>query len=72
MSFEYTLNSPVGVHGTFWLFSAASLLGFFFMVFCVRETCGLTDLEKKALYTPKPSKTLPMFTSKNRAEVEIK
>lgn len=43
MTFEYQLSSPMGIHGTFWLFGAISLLGFFFMLFFVKESHGLTD-----------------------------
>ena len=53
MSFEYQIGSPMGIHGTFWLFAGLSLLGFFFMLIFVKETRGLTDREKKTLYTPK-------------------
>ena len=53
MTFEYQLASPMGVHGTFWQFGILSLLGFFFMVFFVRESSGLTDAQKKRLYSPK-------------------
>ena len=51
MSFEYKLKSDLDVHGTFWFFSAMSLLGFFFMIMFVKESSGLTDIEKKSLYT---------------------
>ena len=47
MSFEYKLKSPLDVHGTFWFFSGMSLLGFFFMLFFVKECRGMTDFDKK-------------------------
>ena len=63
MSFEYILRSSLDVHGTFWFFSAVSLLGFFFMIFFVKESQGLTDIEKKALYTPLSLKIAPIITA---------
>ena len=53
MTYEYQLASPMGVSGTFWLFAFLSLVGFFFMIFFVRESRGLTDAEKKRLYAPR-------------------
>ena len=52
-TFEYMLNSPLKVHGAIWYFGAMTILGFFFCLCFVRETRGLTDLEKKMLYSPK-------------------
>lgn len=50
MTFEYQLQSDMGIQGNLWLFGSASLLGFFFMLIFVKESRGLTDLEKKQLY----------------------
>ena len=52
-TFEYMINSDLKVYGSIWIFAALTLIGFFFFVFVIRETRGLTDLEKKSLYTPK-------------------
>ena len=52
-TFEYMINSELQVYGTFWYFSGMCFLGLLFVVFIVKETRGLTDLEKKTLYTPK-------------------
>ena len=52
-TFEYMLNSAMKVHGAIWYFAGMSILGFFFCLCFVRETRGLTDLEKKMLYSPK-------------------
>ena len=53
MTFEYKLESPMDTYGTFWLFSGFSLLGFFFCWVFLKESNGLTDKEKKELFTPK-------------------
>lgn len=53
LAFEFMINSALKVHGTIWYFSCFSLLGCLFCIFVVRETRGLTDIQKKALYAPK-------------------
>ena len=51
-AFEFMINSSLQVYGTIWYFSGFNLLGFFFFYFFVKETRGLTDLQKKTLYSP--------------------
>ena len=51
-NFEYMINSGLQVHGTVWIFSSLNFLGFLFCLFFVKETKGLTDLQKKTLYSP--------------------
>ena len=46
------LASKIGVSGSIWFYSAWSILGTFFCYFFIRESRGLTDNEKKNLYTP--------------------
>ena len=53
MTFEYQLRSPMGIHGSLWLYGAVSIIGFFFMLFVVKDSSNLTDKEKKQLYWPK-------------------
>lgn len=53
LTFEYMINSELEVHGTIWYFSAFSFIGFLFCLFIVKETRGLSDIEKKTLYSPK-------------------
>lgn len=53
MTFEYQLESPMGIHGSLWLYGAVSLLGFFFVLFFVKESSKLTDIEMKQLFWPK-------------------
>lgn len=53
LTFEYMINSPLKVYGTIWYFSAFTFISFIFCVFIVRETLGLSDLEKKTVYSPK-------------------
>ena len=50
MIFEYMIFGPLGPHGTFWCFSAICFIGFFWIWAVLKETRGLTDLEKKTLY----------------------
>ena len=47
------INSALKVYGSIWYFSGLSFIGFIFVLCMVRETRGLTDLEKKSIYTPK-------------------
>ena len=49
---ESMINSQMGVTGTIWYYSTWSVLGTFFCYCFVRESRGLTDYEKKNLYTP--------------------
>ena len=48
-TFEFMINSSLQVYGSIWYFSALNFLGFFFFLFFVKETRGLTDLQKKTL-----------------------
>jgi hypothetical protein len=52
MTFDVMINSPLGVHGSFWYFSGLNFIGFLFFVCFVKESRGLTDIEKKTLYSP--------------------
>ena len=47
------INSPLKIYGSIWFFCGLTFLGFIFCLFFVRETRGLTDLQKKTLYSPK-------------------
>ena len=52
-TFEFMINSSLKVYGSIWYFCGFTLIGFIYCIFNVRETRGLTDLEKKMLYSPK-------------------
>ena len=52
-SFEFMINSAINVHGTIWVYSGINFAGFIFCLLFVKETRGLTDLQKKTLYSPK-------------------
>ena len=52
-TFEFMINSPLQVTGTIWYYAAWTLAGCIFCIIFVRETRGLTDLEKKTCYSPK-------------------
>jgi hypothetical protein len=41
------------VHGSIWYYSGLNFLGLIFFIVFVRESRGLTDLEKKSLYSQK-------------------
>merc|ERR1712060_17320 len=51
-TFEYMINSALKVHGSLWYFAGLCLLGFIFCLLFVKETRGLTDFQKKTLYSP--------------------
>ena len=51
-TFEYMIDSDLKVHGTMWYFAAFSFVGFLFCLFVVKESKGLSDLDKKLLYSP--------------------
>ena len=53
ISTEAMINSKMGVTGTIFFYSAWSLFGAIFCYCFVRESRGLTDNQKKNLYTPK-------------------
>ena len=52
LSMEFMLASDLQVEGTFWLFGAFSMLGAIFVWAFIKETRGLTDAAKKAVYSP--------------------
>lgn len=52
----FMVNSPMGPHGMFFFFGTITLLGAIFMAVYIKETKGLTDLEKKSLYYPEDIK----------------
>ena len=47
------INSSLKVYGSIWYFSVFCFVGFLFCLCMVRETRGLTDVQKKTLYSPK-------------------
>lgn len=65
LTFEFMINSALKVYGSIWYFSAFTLIGFFFCLVMVRETRGLSDLEKKSLYSPKD-------VMEDKSEIELK
>ena len=52
-TFEFMINSPLKLYGSIWFFCGLTFFGFIFCLFFVRETRGLSDLQKKTLYSPK-------------------
>ena len=50
-SMEYLMASALQVQGTFWLFGVLTAIGAIFVFFFVKETRGLSDKEKKSLYS---------------------
>ena len=53
LTFDFMIRSPIKIYGSIWIFSGLSLLGALFCFIWIKETKGLTDVEKKMLYTPK-------------------
>ena len=53
LTFEYMMDSELKVYGSIWYFAGLTFIGFIFCLLVVRETRGLTDIEKKTLYSPK-------------------
>lgn len=51
-SLEYMMAGPLQVHGTFFFFGGMCLLGAIYCQIFLKETRGLTNLQKKMLYTP--------------------
>lgn len=49
---DFIVSGPLGPPGFFLIQGGITFLGAIFMKCCVKETQGLTDLEKKQLYTP--------------------
>lgn len=49
---EYMMGSFLQVPGTFWVFAFLNFLGFLFCLVFIKETMGLTDKQKKLLYSP--------------------
>ena len=50
---EYIMDSPLHPYGAFWLYGGLASIGAVFIFFCMKETRGLNDKEKKSLYSPK-------------------
>lgn len=59
LQMEFLMDSPAtgGPSGIFWLFSFENFVHLVFVIFVVKETKGLTDQQKKALYLPKNKDT---------------
>ena len=49
---EYMIDGFLQVYGTFFYFGIICIIGGIFSIIFVKETRGLTDLEKKNLYNP--------------------
>ena len=50
LALEPLMDSALQPQGVFFLFGGLTLLGFFFILFFVKDTTGLTDKQKKNLY----------------------
>ena len=46
------INSSLKAYGSIWIFAACTFIGFLFIIFVMKETRGLTDLQKKTIYSP--------------------
>ena len=52
VTFEYIINSSLQAYGSFFMFAIISFIGAIFCCKYVKETAGLSDLERKTLYSP--------------------
>ena len=52
ITMEFMVHSAMGVPGMFFILGGVTLIGAIFVQIWVKETKGLTDLEKKQLYMP--------------------
>ena len=66
------INSFLEIHGTYWIFSALTLIGTLFCFEYVEETFGLSDLKKKTLYTRMHSMTSTQENESGQTETETK
>ena len=53
LSIEFIVHSQMDPHGLFFMLSGTNLIGAVFMKVYLKETKGLTDVMKKALYVNK-------------------
>ena len=53
LTFEFMINSSLQVYGSIWYFSGFCFVGTVFCAIFIRETRGLSDIEKKTVYTSK-------------------
>ena len=51
-TFEFMIFGVLGPHGTFWFYGGVTLVGFIWCLIVLKETRGLTNLQKKTLYMP--------------------
>jgi hypothetical protein len=52
ITMEFMVHSAMGPQGMFFLLGGITLLGAVFVLVYIKETKGLSDKEKKSLYTP--------------------
>jgi hypothetical protein len=52
ITMEFMVHSAMGAQGMFFLLGGVTLVGALFVAVFIKETKGLSDMEKKSLYTP--------------------
>lgn len=57
ITMEFMVHSAMGPHGMFFLLGSVTLVGAIFIAIFVKETKGLSDIEKKSLYMPDDLRT---------------
>ena len=66
-------NSSMGIEGTFWYYGGVTLIGTIFVGVFIKETKGLTNAEKKTLYTPvKKQESVELEDKKKEIAPEFK
>jgi hypothetical protein len=68
ITMEFMVHSAMGPQGMFFLLGGITLLGAIFVAVFIKETKGLSDKEKKQLYTPKDMIESDQATEQNTAK----
>ena len=57
ITMDFMVHSSMGPHGMFFFLGTITLIGAIFIAIFVKETKGLSDIEKKQLYYPEDIKS---------------
>ena len=71
ITMEFMVHSAMGPHGMFFFLGAITLIGAIFIALFIKETKGLSDLEKKSLYFPDDIKA-EMSANRNKESSAVK
>jgi len=68
ITMEFMVHSAMGPDGMFYFLGAITLVGAVFVAIFIKETKGLSDMEKKTLYMPADLKVTPVRQKENATE----